>query len=63
MQAIVQMSQALGLEVVVEGVETLSAARFLQGLGGEKMQGFHFSEPMPAGVCELHMQLGLDGKV
>lgn len=63
MQAIVQMSQALGLEVVVEGVETLSAARFLQGLGVEKMQGFHFSEPMPAGVCELHMQLGLDGKV
>jgi EAL domain-containing protein (putative c-di-GMP-specific phosphodiesterase class I) len=63
MQAIVQMSHALGLDVVVEGVETLEAARFLQGLGVEKMQGFHFSEPVPAGVCELHMQLGLDGKV
>ncbi|GAB3259574.1 bifunctional diguanylate cyclase/phosphodiesterase [Chitinimonas naiadis] len=63
MQAIVQMSQALGLDVVVEGVETLDAARFLQGLGVDKMQGYHFSEPVPAGVCELHMQLGLDGKV
>jgi len=63
MQAIVQMAQALGLEVVVEGVETLDAARFLQGLGVENMQGFHFSEPLPAGVCELHMQLGLHGKV
>ncbi|WP_374354191.1 EAL domain-containing protein, partial [Chitinimonas sp.] len=63
MQAIVQMSHALGLDVVVEGVETLEAARFLQGLGVEKMQGFHFSEPVPAGVCELHLQLGLDGKV
>lgn len=63
MQAIVQMSQALGLDVVVEGVETLDSARFLQGLGVEKMQGYHFSEPVPAGVCELHLQLGLDGKV
>jgi diguanylate cyclase (GGDEF)-like protein len=63
MQAIVQMAQALGLEVVVEGVETLDAARFLQGLGVDKMQGFHFSEPVPAGVCELHMQLGLHGKI
>ncbi|QDQ27172.1 EAL domain-containing protein [Chitinimonas arctica] len=63
MQAIVQMSHALGLDVVVEGVETLEAARFLQGLGVEKMQGFHFCEPVPAGVCELHLQLGLDGKV
>jgi EAL domain-containing protein (putative c-di-GMP-specific phosphodiesterase class I) len=63
MQAIVQMAQALGLEVVVEGVETLEAARFLQGLGVDKMQGFHFSEPVPAGVCELHMQLGLHGKI
>ncbi|WP_269531384.1 EAL domain-containing protein [Chitinimonas sp. BJYL2] len=63
MQAIVQMSHALGLDVVVEGVETLEAARFLQGLGVERMQGFHFSEPVPAGVCELHMQLGLDGKI
>ncbi|QNM96872.1 bifunctional diguanylate cyclase/phosphodiesterase [Chitinimonas koreensis] len=63
MQAIVQMAHSLGMEVVVEGVETLDAARFLQGLGVEKMQGFHFSEPVPAGVCELHMQLGLDGKI
>ncbi|MGQ5521797.1 putative bifunctional diguanylate cyclase/phosphodiesterase [Chitinimonas sp. PSY-7] len=63
MQAIVQMAHALGLEVIVEGVENLVAARFLQGLGVEKMQGFHFSEPIPAGVCELHMQLGLDGKI
>ena len=62
MQAIVQMAQALELEVVVEGVETLEAARFLQGLGVEKMQGFYFSEPVPAGVCELHMQLGLLSK-
>lgn len=63
MQAIVQMAHALGLEVIVEGVENLVAARFLQGLGVEKMQGFQFSEPIPAGVCELHMQLGLDGKI
>jgi len=63
MQAIVQMGQALGLEVVVEGVESLDMARFLQGLGVEKMQGFYFSEAVPAGVCELMMQLGMQSKL
>ncbi|MFC4159912.1 bifunctional diguanylate cyclase/phosphodiesterase [Chitinimonas lacunae] len=63
MHAIVQMGQALGLEVVVEGVETLESARFLQGLGVEKMQGFYFSDAVPAGVCELMMQLGMQAKI
>jgi EAL domain-containing protein (putative c-di-GMP-specific phosphodiesterase class I) len=63
MQAIVQMAQALGLEVVVEGVENLETARFLQGLGVEKMQGHYFSEAVPAGICELMMQLGMQSKL
>ncbi|GHD66732.1 bifunctional diguanylate cyclase/phosphodiesterase [Jeongeupia chitinilytica] len=63
MQAIVQFGQGLGLDLVVEGVESLDAARYLQGLGVEYLQGFHFSEPVPAGVAELWMRLGLANKV
>ncbi|MBM3117205.1 EAL domain-containing protein [Jeongeupia naejangsanensis] len=63
MQAIVQFGQGLGLGLVVEGVESLDAARYLQGLGVEYLQGFHFSEPVPAGVAELWMRLGLANKV
>lgn len=63
MQAIVQLGFALGLEIIVEGVETLETARFLQGLGVQRMQGFYFSEPVPSGVAELWMRLGLQAKV
>ncbi|MDK2124990.1 bifunctional diguanylate cyclase/phosphodiesterase [Parachitinimonas caeni] len=63
MQAIVQMGQSLGMEIVVEGVENVETARFLQGLGVEHMQGYYFSEPVPAGVCELLMRLGLQSKI
>ncbi|WP_144290361.1 sensor domain-containing phosphodiesterase [Chitinilyticum litopenaei] len=62
MQAIVQLGQGLGLQVVVEGVENLETARFLQGLGVDYLQGFHFSEPVPAGVVDLYLRLGLGNK-
>ncbi|QLG88592.1 EAL domain-containing protein [Chitinibacter bivalviorum] len=62
MQAIAQMAQALQLDLVIEGVETLETVRFLQGLGVNYMQGFYFSQPVPSGVAELWMRLGLQGK-
>ncbi|AMC35625.1 bifunctional diguanylate cyclase/phosphodiesterase [Janthinobacterium sp. B9-8] len=63
MQAIVQLGLGLGLEIVVEGVENLETARFLQGLGVQRMQGFYFSEAVPSGVAELWMRLGLQAKI
>jgi diguanylate cyclase (GGDEF)-like protein len=63
MQAIAQMAQGLQLDLVVEGVETLETVRFLQGLGVNYMQGFYFSQPVPSGVAELWMRLGLTSKV
>ncbi|WP_169307199.1 bifunctional diguanylate cyclase/phosphodiesterase [Chitiniphilus eburneus] len=63
MQAIVQLGNGLDLQIVVEGVENLETARFLQGLGVHYLQGFHFSEPVPSGVAELWMRLGLSGKI
>ena len=44
---IVQTAQALGLEVVAEGVETDEQYRFLLGLGCKRFQGYRFGKPAP----------------
>ena len=62
MQAIVQLAQGLQLQIIVEGVESKETACFLRNLGVDYLQGFHFSEPVPCGVAELWMHLGLAEK-
>jgi diguanylate cyclase (GGDEF)-like protein len=46
--AVERMADALGLDVVAEGVETQDQARRLQLLGYDLAQGFHFARPQPA---------------
>nr|WP_264317526.1 EAL domain-containing protein [Acidithiobacillus concretivorus] len=41
-------AQALGLEIVAEGVESLGHARKLADLGVNVLQGFAIAQPMPA---------------
>ena len=41
-------AEALGLDVVAEGVETLEQAEILVGLGCHRAQGFYFAKPGPA---------------
>jgi diguanylate cyclase len=45
--AIVAMANALGLELVAEGVETEDQARQLELAGCSMMQGYLFSRPVP----------------
>ncbi len=45
---IIAMAQALGLEVVAEGVETTEQAEFLFDHGASIMQGYLFSQPLTA---------------
>jgi predicted signal transduction protein with EAL and GGDEF domain len=45
----VNMAHTLRKEVVAEGVEREDQYRFLQEIGCEKVQGFLFSEALPAG--------------
>ncbi|MDV7399495.1 EAL domain-containing protein [Arthrospira platensis SPKY1] len=44
---IIQTAQALGLDVIAEGVETEEQHRFLRDLGCERFQGYLFGRPAP----------------
>jgi EAL domain-containing protein (putative c-di-GMP-specific phosphodiesterase class I) len=47
-KAIMAMSRGLGLDTVVEGVETLEQYEFITGEGAHVIQGYLFSKPVPA---------------
>ena len=44
---LIKMAIALGIETVVEGVETAEQAEFLKEAGCTKMQGFYYCKPIP----------------
>ncbi|MCD9625134.1 putative bifunctional diguanylate cyclase/phosphodiesterase [Rhabdothermincola salaria] len=46
--SIIELSHALGMGVVAEGVETREQADVLAELGCDRAQGFHFAAPGPA---------------
>jgi EAL domain-containing protein (putative c-di-GMP-specific phosphodiesterase class I) len=48
-KAIIEMSHAMGLAVVAEGVSTRRLQELLSGLGCETAQGFYWAQPVPAG--------------
>jgi diguanylate cyclase (GGDEF)-like protein/PAS domain S-box-containing protein len=48
-EAIIAMAQALKLNVLAEGVETSDQAALLQRMGCQRMQGYYFARPAPAG--------------
>ncbi|MBR5116260.1 MAG: EAL domain-containing protein, partial [Lachnospiraceae bacterium] len=43
---LVKMALSLGIETVVEGVETIAQVEFLKEIGCTKLQGFHFCKPI-----------------
>jgi diguanylate cyclase (GGDEF)-like protein len=49
-RGIVEISKRLGIEVIAEGVETVSQLETLHGLGVNAIQGFLFSKPVPVPV-------------
>ncbi|MBU7319364.1 putative bifunctional diguanylate cyclase/phosphodiesterase [Paenibacillus oleatilyticus] len=53
---IIAMAHNLGLEVIAEGVEEKDQLRFLQYQKCNEVQGYYFSEPIPAEKFELHFQ-------
>lgn len=51
-RAIVAVAQALNLQVIAEGVESVKEDAFLTKNGVNERQGFLFAKPMPAAVFE-----------
>jgi len=46
-RAIVTLGQSLGLQVIAEGVEEERQWRFLESIGCQAFQGYHFGRPVP----------------
>lgn len=47
LRAIVDIGDALGIQVTAEGVETAEQVDVLTALGCDRLQGFYFGKPMP----------------
>jgi diguanylate cyclase (GGDEF)-like protein len=50
-RAIISLGHSLHLDVIAEGVENDSQARFLRKHGCDEVQGFRFGKPVPAERC------------
>jgi EAL domain-containing protein (putative c-di-GMP-specific phosphodiesterase class I) len=57
-RAIVTMAQQLRQEIVAEGVETTEQMGFLRELGCDQLQGYLFSQPVPAADFERMLRTG-----
>jgi len=62
-QAIVALGRALGVSVLVEGVETEEQRVLLRLAGCDEMQGFLFAKPAPARVIERMLNQPKSGRV
>jgi diguanylate cyclase (GGDEF)-like protein/PAS domain S-box-containing protein len=52
-QTVISLSNAMGLQVIAEGVETEEQREFLAGLGCHAFQGYLFSRPLPLDKFQL----------
>ncbi|MES2264434.1 MAG: EAL domain-containing protein [Pseudomonadota bacterium] len=58
--SVIALAHNLKLHVVAEGVETAAQLDYLQSLGCDVMQGYHFSKPLPAAAFEQLLRSGRD---
>lgn len=53
--SMIALGTAIGIKVVLEGVERLAEAEALRSVGGRFMQGFYFAKPMFEGIVRDDM--------
>jgi EAL domain-containing protein (putative c-di-GMP-specific phosphodiesterase class I) len=58
---IIALARNVRLKVIAEGVETTEQAKFLRLLKCDEMQGFLFSEPVPAADVPAILERAWDG--
>ena len=59
--AIISMADSLGMQTIAEGVETEGQLAFLRARGCTEVQGYYFSQPLPAQGFEHFMRQSLPG--
>ncbi|MGF6770425.1 diguanylate cyclase (GGDEF)-like protein [Paraburkholderia sp. GAS199] len=55
-RSVLDLCRNLGLECVVEGLETVSQAEVVKGLGARAVQGYLFARPMRAGAVAGYLE-------
>lgn len=59
-KSVLDLCKNLGLECVVEGLETSSQAEVIKALGARAVQGYLFSRPMRSGAVSSYLQSALE---
>jgi diguanylate cyclase (GGDEF)-like protein len=59
-RSIIVMAHNLGLEVIAEGVETVTQAAFLRAEKCEELQGYLYARPLPAADFEVFLRENQD---
>ncbi len=55
-KSFISLSEHLGLEIIIEGVENHEQLNVLKDLGCENIQGFYFSKPLPINEFESFLK-------
>ena len=55
-QAIIGLGKTLGIQIVAEGVETMTQYNYLTLAGCDQIQGYLFSPPLPSDKCTAFLQ-------
>jgi EAL domain-containing protein (putative c-di-GMP-specific phosphodiesterase class I) len=58
-KAMIQLTHALGLKVIAEGVETSEQLERLRSMNCDLAQGNHFSEPLPSEALAVILEQNL----
>jgi EAL domain-containing protein (putative c-di-GMP-specific phosphodiesterase class I) len=58
-KTIIALGRSLRMVVTVEGVENDRQARFVEAAGGDQIQGYYFSKPMPSDELAPYILSGL----
>ena len=56
-EAVLEFANAMGIPLVVEGVETIEEWLWLQHMGVQRFQGFLFAKPCLNGIAEVNFQV------
>ncbi len=58
-RAIIQLGEALKLDVIAEGAETIAQVEFLRREGCSEAQGYYWCPPVPPGVFQSMLHRGI----